>query len=234
MIRLVFREFEHMRRVHFIGILCVLVGTSACAHQPATVETRQEEFSESTDIKKKSGLGLAPRDKAMKDYRPEELVVEFLVLDSCIKMKNPEKIVFCMQAAKEGSAAAQMGLATLYREGELVEQDYTAAVEWLKRAAEQGSMSAQYNLAIHYMNGHGVEKDMGEAVKWHRLSAEQGLMEAQYKLGMLYHHGDGVTKDLKEAEKWYRLALEQGHPDAEIALDFVSLETDAEKTPEAE
>ena len=51
--------------------------------------------------------------------------------------------------AKQGDAAAQRHLGTMYFEGKGVSQDDSVqAVKWFRLAAEQGDTKAQYNLNI--------------------------------------------------------------------------------------
>ena len=51
------------------------------------------------------------------------------------------------QAAEQGSAEAQFRLGLMYRDGEGVAADTTAARQWLRRAAEQGHTEAEQTLA---------------------------------------------------------------------------------------
>lgn len=97
-------------------------------------------------------------------------------------------------------------------------QEYSKAVEHLRKAAEQGNADAQCWLGICYVNGDGVTQNYTEAAKWIRKAAEQGNADAQYCLGLCYYNGDGVTQNKTEAVKWIRKAAEQGNADAQHSL----------------
>ena len=122
------------------------------------------------------------------------------------------------QAAEQGYADAQNGLAGMYYNGQGVPQDYAEAVKWYRKAAEQENANAQYILGRMYNNGQGVPQDDVEAVKWYRMAAEQGNAYAQHGWGLMYEYGEGVTKDYTEAMKWYRKAAEQGYDEAQLCL----------------
>lgn len=104
--------------------------------------------------------------------------------------------------AEQGELDAQMHLATLYREGKDVPQDYKAAVKWFTLAADQGDVVAQYNLGIMHSFGLGTIADYNASVRWYKLAAEQGNPTAQYNLGRLYYLGQGVSENLVYAHMW--------------------------------
>ena len=112
--------------------------------------------------------------------------------------------------AKQGNLDAQMHLATLYREGKDVTQDYKTAVKWFTLAAERGDVVAQYNLGIMHSFGLGTVPDYNASVKWYKLAAEQGNPIAQYNLGRLYYLGQGVSENLAYAHMWANHASANG------------------------
>src|SRR4051794_11064082 len=87
--------------------------------------------------------------------------------------------------AEHGDADFQYELATMYYEGEGVEQDYAEAVRWFRRAANQSKVDAQRSLAVMYYEGRGVQENYAEAVKWYCLAAMQGDVGAQCSLGKM-------------------------------------------------
>jgi TPR repeat protein len=134
------------------------------------------------------------------------------------------------EAAEQGYAEAQYILATAYRTGSGVLQDYAEAAKWFRKAAEQGHADAQYNLANAYYYGQGLPEDYAEAAKWFRKAAEQGHAEAQECVGFLCYQGQGVPQDYVEAAKWYRKAAQQGHVNAQHNLGVLCY--DAQGTPQ--
>ena len=112
--------------------------------------------------------------------------------------------------AKNGDLASQIELASAYRKGIGVTQDYKTAVKWFTLAAEQGDAVAQYNLGIMHRFGLGVVPNYQAAVKWYTLAAEQGDPLAQYNLGRLYYLGKGVPESLVYAHMWAKHASLNG------------------------
>jgi len=54
------------------------------------------------------------------------------------------------RAADQGADYAQYSLATMYEEGNGVEQDFKQAARWYRQAAEHGNQQAQNNLGWLY------------------------------------------------------------------------------------
>ena len=61
---------------------------------------------------------------------------------------------------------AQYRLGIRYYNGQDVSQNYTKALNWLRKAAEQGHIKAQSHLGDMYYKGEGVPQDHAEAAKW--------------------------------------------------------------------
>ena len=142
-------------------------------------------------------------------------VVGLLIILAVIyfRRKNKRELqeaTAAQQSAKDGVAADQYKLATMYVKGQGVKQDYQEAVKWYRLAAEQGEVNAQSALGLMYDNGEGVSKDDREAIKWYRLAGEQGDANAQYTLGLKYASGEGIAQDDKEAVKWFHLSVDNG------------------------
>lgn len=75
--------------------------------------------------------------------------------------------------ANGGDAGGQLGLATMYDEGNGVPQNYAEAAKWYRKAADQGYPAAQVNLGLMYGMGQGVLQDYVEAHKWLNLAASR-------------------------------------------------------------
>lgn len=115
---------------------------------------------------------------------------------------------------RRGNTVAMNRLGDLYREGNVVEQDYSESLKWYRLAADKGDPHGQNNLGSMYLNALGVEQNAAEAVKWYRLAAEQGEPAAQYNLAVRYREGDGVPLDIKESAKWMKKSARQCYTDA--------------------
>jgi TPR repeat protein len=101
-----------------------------------------------------------------------------------------------------------------------VEQNFTEAIQWIRKAAEQGHALAQNNLGVIFMQGRGVPQDDAEAAKWLRKGAEQGYLVAQYTLGSLFLKKPDSESQV-EAIQWLRMAAEQDYFLAQYDLGTV-------------
>jgi len=94
-------------------------------------------------------------------------------------------------------------VASAYKDGKGIPQDFDRAVFMYKRAADMGSTHAMNTLGYMYSNGIGVDKNINESLAWYRQSAEAGSSNAAWYIGKIYHDGIGVPKDREEAKKWF-------------------------------
>ena len=108
--------------------------------------------------------------------------------------------------AEQGLPEAQYNLVVMYRKGQGVPEDYSAAAKWCKKAAEQGYAPAQTSLGVMYIKGQGVLQDYAEAAKWLGKAAEQEYAPAMYNLGIMYKNGQGVLQDNLFTHMWFNLA----------------------------
>lgn len=108
----------------------------------------------------------------------------------------------CQRLAAEGDASAQLNLAIMYSNGEVVPRNDREAFEWALRSANQGKPGAQEFLGILYENGRGCVQNYGLAVKWYLLAAKHSASEsgihdqlsidqAKFSLACIYANGDG-------------------------------------------
>ena len=74
---------------------------------------------------------------------------------------------------------AQYNLGWLYANGNELNVDVKAAVEWWQKAAAQGHMDAQFAVGMAYTTGEGIRKDIREAMRWFVAAAVQGLEDAR-------------------------------------------------------
>ncbi|MGN5764053.1 tetratricopeptide repeat protein [Acinetobacter calcoaceticus] len=139
-------------------------------------------------------------------------------INSVFAATDTAAIKVLTENAEQGNVEAQYSLATMYADGDGVEQDNAKAVHWYLMAADQGNVNAQNNLAWMYENGKGIAQDHKKAFEWYQRAANQGDSNAQYNLGVMYEHGRGVQKDNNKAHQWYFKAAEQGDLDAQHYL----------------
>jgi len=70
--------------------------------------------------------------------------------------------------AEAGDQSAQLYPGWMYKNGHVVDKDYSTAVEWCRKSAEQGHSIAQNNLGHMYQNGYGVDKDERIGTEWYK------------------------------------------------------------------
>ena len=132
---------------------------------------------------------------------------------------DPEKAKRWYEAAtEEGSVAASLAIAFMYRDGEFGEPDGAEAARRFSILADSGSAHAKAALAHLYLFSDDVNRDVACAFALYQEAAEQGVTDAYTGLGYLYETGTGTGADLATAENWYRRAAEQDDPVAQYQL----------------
>ena len=61
--------------------------------------------------------------------------------------------------AKQGDAAGQVGLGSMYHDGKGVTQDYEESAKWFRLAADQGDVFSQDVIGSIHRDGKGVTHD---------------------------------------------------------------------------
>ena len=117
-----------------------------------------------------------------------------------------------MKAAEKGDVAAEMRLASLYRDGgKDFPRDMAQASEWYRKAADQGDATAQGTLGTLYFMGQGVAQDYLEAYFWLDLAAgASGPKHAQYAANRQLV-GTHITADELESAKERIAAWKAAH-----------------------
>lgn len=86
-----------------------------------------------------------------------------------MEMDKEEAERLYLEAAEQGSPAAQCRMAFLYMfGGQTIEKDPEKALDWFKKAAENGSDTARYCLGICCEKGIGTVKDEQAARQYYR------------------------------------------------------------------
>lgn len=127
------------------------------------------------------------------------------------------------KAADQNHISAFYPLATIYANGEGVEQDYDKAFKLYLAVAKHGIAIAQREVGDCYYHGHGVKQDKCEAVKWYAKAAELNNPRAQVDLAMCYMSGEGVRKDISKAYELFNRAAKQNHLDGMYGLAYINI-----------
>lgn len=201
------------------GVPINLVGSSA--HLRLAAEKGHAQAQHNMGVAYENGRGVScDLTEAMRWYRfaalqghsAAQLRMGLLLEDGVGAQNAAQAAIFAAQAAifyrmaaHQGNRAAAYYLATLYDEGNGVEQDECKAVHWYHVAADLFDCEAQYELAFAYETGKGgLPIDIGKAVHWYTQAAEEDS-DAQFRLGELYEAGVAgfFQPDLLAAVSWY-------------------------------
>lgn len=117
------------------------------------------------------------------------------------------------QVAK-GDAKAMGMLGNRYHNGEGVQKDAVAGVQWYTRAAEKNFIPAVRNLGTCYKNGWGVAKDHAKARELYKRAVDGDDTHAMIQLAGMWLRGDGGTKNLTETFLLMRRAAHAGNEEA--------------------
>ena len=123
---------------------------------------------------------------------------------------------------------------SLYRDGEVVPQDYQTAEKWFELAATQGDITSQINIGVLYYNGQGVPQDFQTAIKWFTLAAEQGSLQGQHNIAYMYYSGQGIKIDKVYAHMWANIASSHGFENSKGLLEAFNKEMTPSQVQEAQ
>lgn len=150
------------------------------------------------------------------DPKAQEVVAKMLMKGRGVETDEAEGIKWLAksQGASPDSPKFQIELGRMYREGQDVTENYSAALDLFRKAAAQGNAEAVYQIGQLYEFGEGVTRNTDEAMKFFRQAAELGHAKAQFEIGVRHAQGRDLNQDYVEALKWLRQAAEQNHPEA--------------------
>ena len=134
-------------------------------------------------------------------------VVALCYRDGIGTSKNEEeqkKALFA--AAKKSHVASLATIGDLYRDGNLVNRDFTMSLEYFNKAIEEGLEAAKSSAA--QINKIGLY--------WK--AANDGDAEAQFNLGVCYRDGIQISANDDAATLWFEKSAAQGNHEAEYAL----------------
>ena len=120
-------------------------------------------------------------------------------------------------AAEQNHLGAMARLALFYREGEVVEQSVSKAVDLMTKAADMGWIPAQEYLGGWYLSGDTVlPKNLSKSLHYFTLANRQQEDDrVQYNLGMFHETGEGgLPKSLILAKHYFGKAAKNGFEEA--------------------
>lgn len=140
--------------------------------------------------------------------------IECVGVDGC-----PKQLQRIHRFARFGSPDAQLMLAALYEDGNMVVQSDKKAFKWYKRATRnKGPHLALFKVGEAYLYGKGVSQDTSKSIKFITRAAERHYVNAQLLLGLLYFQGDFVKQDMVKARYWFTQAAKSEKKDVRAAF----------------
>lgn len=135
--------------------------------------------------------------------------------------------IFWQQAAEQGHAASAQALGMMFKEGNGVPANFSAASKWLRLAVVQGYKDAQRPLAeTLLLTGGGVETET-EAIQLLEQAARRDDHEAALMLGRLHAGFRTSANDPVVAAYWLAKAHQMTSGESEAANAFADLPEDA-------
>ncbi|MFY7698442.1 MAG: tetratricopeptide repeat protein [Legionella sp.] len=123
-------------------------------------------------------------------------------------------IAWLTKAVAQGNPAAQLKLAKLYDEGQLVQHDSNKANELLNAAITQHYRPAMYHMAERLWQ----QRNEQAAFSWYKKAAEQGYLPAQIALAKIYLQPQSTIYDPKAGFLSMLKAAENGSSQAQLEL----------------
>ena len=157
-------------------------------------------------------------------YSAYELALIYLYNDD---YKNVERGLMCLERCVEGDYIEGIeGLANVYFNGDLVEEDMSRVKQLLEKALELGSGNAAYRLGWMYERGFlSEEPDYVKAMEYYEKAAELDNVDGYYEkaagmgscfalveLSFLYENGNGVERSYEKAFELCEKAAQEGYP----------------------
>ena len=185
------------RKFSYSGILCLLLSLfigAAWADAKTDGERGIAAYKQGRLIEAMQLL----RRSAEQNYAPAQNMLAYILDQS---EQDDEAFQWYQKAARQGDAAAQFGLGSMYAKGEGVARNPEQAGRWIQRSAEQHYLLAMRAYAFALENGElGFDRDPAAALKWFRKSAEAGDSVAIRRLAQAYRYGQlGLAIDTARA-----------------------------------
>ena len=138
-----------------------------------------------------------------------------------------EAVRWLRKSADQDFGPAQMMLGVHYWKGLGLEEDLTAAKQWLERAIRAGEVEAEALLSdlkaetARELTFIEYQQSPSSLVIEH---AGYGFESAQTNLAIRYRDGISVKQNLQDAVNWFRKAAEQGESRAQYELGICRIE----------
>lgn len=153
-------------------------------------------------------------------YSAYELALIYLYND---EYKNVERGLMCLNRCVEDNYIQGIeGLANVYFNGDLVEEDMNRAKELLEKAIELGSGNAAYRLGWMYERGFLSEQpDYVKALEYYEKAASLNNADGYCRMALYLANGYSGVKDADKSRECYEKAAELDSCFALVELAFL-------------
>lgn len=149
--------------------------------------------------------------RAAKQGHPDSLFKLFQYFYKREGFSQEQAISYLKKAVQLKQFEAQKSLASLYWEGEGVEQNYEKALELYQDIAAQGSLEAQYFVGLAAEKGLGRDIDYQVTHElYNQITEKLGeQMNIQFRRARMYEKGKGVETDEEKALELYKHVMQE-------------------------
>ncbi|WJG10191.1 tetratricopeptide repeat protein [Aliiglaciecola sp. LCG003] len=115
------------------------------------------------------------------------------------------------KAGDLGEAEAWFELGLIHNEGDGIDKNIPAAIDYYQRAIELGNARAAANLGYLYEIGNGVTKSNKRALAYYRIAADGGSATGRNNYATFLRYGTEVNQDIEAAKALYLQAYQGGN-----------------------
>jgi uncharacterized protein len=135
-----------------------------------------------------------------------------------VKPSIDSALLWYKAAAQKKNGYAYYNLGTIYKEANLVPQNFATAATYFTEGAKLDSEPSQYMLAYMQYKGLGTQQDYAKAFAAFKKLAERGNSSAMYYAGLCYRNGYGVMANEALAKYWLQKAAAAFSNQAKLEL----------------
>lgn len=164
---------------------------------------------------------------AKKNYAPAQVKLAYCYIYGAGVLKDYKQAwELAQKAVKQENPDGHYLVASMYKDGVYVPQNWSRWLQYIRSAANLGSSDAQADLGFSYLYGlqeAGISQDAASAIPWLRKASDQNNDRAAFNLGFCYECGVGVPKDEEKALHYYYIAANAGNAQGqyEVAMAYL-------------
>lgn len=203
-----------MKRLVNVLAVMVALGLSGCGDQARTPPDPEQVRHAQLE-----------RDSARGDAAATYALARNFMLGRGVAVDQDRAVLLMKAAAEAGHPPAMRRWGDLLYDGEGVERDILAAIDWYRRAAEAGNAIGMYSLAWCLRCVPDVS-DPQAAWTWFERAWAADQVHAAWHLGLMANNGETGAVDRSLALSWFAQGAERGDPSAQTEYGLALLRGD--------